>query len=1857
MGENDILTLFELVGVIGVDVREAIKSITQVQDAAKDATDGIDKRFKDLQRDLSTIDLSADVDVDEALKEIERFKQETKDLMKEIEADATIAVDSDQALRDLQRLKGQIERMEIKVETGDFHGDTSASRQQQRVIETMENITRNVRSTTTTSNTNDVRQTELIQRIARNIESVISGSESISTNATVEQTISSSSATGGASGSNSSATSESGGGISAGEIAAAVLAERALDGNGGNYGRYNRDTYNLDRSLAYQQAYQRKMLAYAQKLTANQVLPRVTQSLNMGTQAAPYFKDAKNAMQMQTAFGMIEGGVTGARSRLSQIGFGRTKTELKAVEGQLHMIANTRMDNLKDQIKLTEKALKEMNAAANKHEFANEIKEATEAMKKYKAEVESLKVAQKAAETEGFKTTKFAGKEVMYKEYKTTAEKIGGMMAQTVTRSIGKSMNETYNKLDQAGIDIVGDQGTKAENKAKITQLAGQMQMLGTTMMTVAPILGILAAGITMVGKSADEAASNLQRTQLLTDEETAKYREAMQRTSVATNSDLKDVSEVYQKLISEGYAGRYSTPLVERKAETGLNFEKAMGVDAMEAIKAVDKIKKKLGVNEDEAKNILASALKEYDGNLKKAEKEVLKHKKHWRDVKDNQIDGMEAYEKMTKGSETLWEKMAKAARAWGAALDAIWVQLKDVLGPILDKLQEIGLAAAEWLNQHPNVAKWIGIIAMLTAGFAALSAILLPVMSFLLMNRNVFQAIGQGLALMGKGTAIVNPQAKMLLDSMTRLRNGLLGMPRLIGALGPAFAGMLKGGPMALGNLVGTFIRLNPLLTLFGAIALLVFKNIDKYRPALDSIKESFERIIKAIAKAFGGDATTTTSAFNSIIQKLADVAATVLVPAFEAFAWVLEKVADWMENGGAEITVFIGKWFILATAIGGVLKGIGGLKGIFKVLFSPITKLIGMLTALKKLWPKGKLKAEVKTTGKVVPTTANTRDSVGNARIGTQNASIAKQNIKAGSVHVTGSPVYVNGKIAGVSSGKTTSKTGSGKTTSSRATTSSGRTGRTTPVPITTPKRNKPLRTPNGRRLPDVTPTPYVGSSPRTKSSRTTAPKAPRYRTTTTTHDEIPPAIRVNPNAPKPKRATSPRPIATTTSHDEIPPEIRVKPKNPKKPKTTRTADPNDPHSEIPDAIRVGGGKNKGKGKGKGLATGAIGTVLASAIGNNLIEALLDLNTKKAEKSMEKFLKDTQAKIDDLGGGGEDGDSLRSKIEDMLNGDLSDISMDGLKEIKEEISEEMKGIFGDDVFDKAKAKVPSKFAKFFGFVGKIISGAGRFLTGPIGAILLTVLPLLWEFREPIMKFLKKLGQNIPKWLSTGIKVGLKVLSKVGSWMAKPFKAVGGILKKVLGGISKIFSKVFNGIGKIVSKGLGKAARTATKLAKSIYKGATKGIKGISKFFGKIFKAVYKTVKKWMSSAAKTAVKLAKKIYSGIRKAIKGVSKFFTKIFKAVYRTVKKWMGSAAKTAIKLAKKLYNGVRKAISKVSKFFVKVFKAAYKAVRKWMGKAASTAVKLAKKIWTGIKKWLSKIGRFVAKVFKGVYNTIKKWLQKAWEKVKEIWKAIWTFISNIVKKIWAVIKKYFKLIYETVRDWLKKVWDKVKEIWEAIKTFIVDTVKKIWEEIKKYFRRMYESIKKWLGKIWDIIVETFGAIKDYLIQLAKDVFELGVNIIQGIWEGMKSVASSVLDWIRSLASDIAEAFAEAMGIFSPSRVMKKIARWIPIGVQKGIEDTAPQAIWAAKEMAKGVTKTVKTNMKADDVMNSVINSAGGGYSLTRATASKVKSTGSAKTTGINVQHMTVNNNTERASKAFSTNPAARLDREVRRKKR
>ncbi len=109
------------------------------------------------------------------------------------------------------------------------------------------------------------------------------------------------------------------------------------------------------------------------------------------------------------------------------------------------------------------------------------------------------------------------------------------------------------------------------------------------------------------------------------------------------------------------------------------------------------------------------------------------------------------------------------------------------------------------------------------------------------------------------------------------------------------------------------------------------------------------------------------------------------------------------------------------------------------------------------------------------------------------------------------------------------------------------------------------------------------------------------------------------------------------------------------------------------------------------------------------------------------------------------------------------------------------------------------------------------------------------------------------------------------------------------------------------------------------------------------------------------------------------------------------------------------------------------------------------------------------------------------------------------------------------------------------------------------------FPDLIQAALQIVQKIWNTITET-------------DWLQLGKDIIQGIINGIGAMAGMLWDAAKNVARNVLDSIKGALGIHSPSRVMRdEVGKWIPAGMAQGIEQNTQPLRRAMHRAAAQVT--------------------------------------------------------------------------------
>jgi TP901 family phage tail tape measure protein len=215
-------------------------------------------------------------------------------------------------------------------------------------------------------------------------------------------------------------------------------------------------------------------------------------------------------------------------------------------------------------------------------------------------------------------------------------------------------------------------------------------------------------------------------------------------------------------------------------------------------------------------------------------------------------------------------------------------------------------------------------------------------------------------------------------------------------------------------------------------------------------------------------------------------------------------------------------------------------------------------------------------------------------------------------------------------------------------------------------------------------------------------------------------------------------------------------------------------------------------------------------------------------------------------------------------------------------------------------------------------------------------------------------------------------------------------------------------------------------------------------------------------------------------------------------------------------------------------------------------------------IWESIQKSFKVALDFIGNIVKNVMTEVHSFFKDILGKIQGFWKENGDQIMLIVGFFMDYIGSHIKMVMGIIQGVFQIVWPiitgVVKLAWASIQLTIKNTLDIILGIIQFFIKLFtgdwqgaFETIKQTAINIMNNIIETFKSIN--LAQIGKD-------IIQGLINGIGSMASAVWDKVKGIADSVKDAFTGALDINSPSGVFEGYGVNLNEGLIGGIVSSA-----------------------------------------------------------------------------------------------
>lgn len=206
-------------------------------------------------------------------------------------------------------------------------------------------------------------------------------------------------------------------------------------------------------------------------------------------------------------------------------------------------------------------------------------------------------------------------------------------------------------------------------------------------------------------------------------------------------------------------------------------------------------------------------------------------------------------------------------------------------------------------------------------------------------------------------------------------------------------------------------------------------------------------------------------------------------------------------------------------------------------------------------------------------------------------------------------------------------------------------------------------------------------------------------------------------------------------------------------------------------------------------------------------------------------------------------------------------------------------------------------------------------------------------------------------------------------------------------------------------------------------------------------------------------------------------------------------------------------------------------------------------------------------------------ETFRDVVTGVWESVKG---AVMAVLNWFTGTLWPGIQA----VWNGITNGLGAVKDFFVNAWTAMVSFVSSIPSRItgfFSGIAGWFSNLWSGIKNFAVDAWNGLLGFIrglpGQIMGVFSNAGSWLLNTGKNIIEGLWNGIKSMGSWIVSKITSFAkSMIPGPIAKVLGISSPSKLMAEYGRYTVQGLRVGLENNA--GVRAVKNASADLARAV-----------------------------------------------------------------------------
>jgi TP901 family phage tail tape measure protein len=154
-------------------------------------------------------------------------------------------------------------------------------------------------------------------------------------------------------------------------------------------------------------------------------------------------------------------------------------------------------------------------------------------------------------------------------------------------------------------------------------------------------------------------------------------------------------------------------------------------------------------------------------------------------------------------------------------------------------------------------------------------------------------------------------------------------------------------------------------------------------------------------------------------------------------------------------------------------------------------------------------------------------------------------------------------------------------------------------------------------------------------------------------------------------------------------------------------------------------------------------------------------------------------------------------------------------------------------------------------------------------------------------------------------------------------------------------------------------------------------------------------------------------------------------------------------------------------------------------------------------VWNGLKGVIILVWSWIGPYVMGAILVIQTIIQGALQVISAVWSAVWSAIRTVVTVIWGLISNVVRSAVATIVG-------------------IIDGIRAIVDKVRGFFNQLKDAAKGGIDGLITFVAGIAGRILGAIGDAGHMLFDVGKKIIQGMLDGIKSMAQAAVDAVKNV---------------------------------------------------------------------------------------------------------------------------------------